>query len=911
MSVRRIALAAFVALLISASAFAQTPKPQMLADFEDGKGGVFNTVTGTVAATKNLDGKSVTLKVNQRLAVAPAAIDTTAFNMIKVDVFNPTDQPARLNFCFKDDSAPHGYYSWINRYVSVKPGRSTLELYIPELKRGEGSPKDMLDPRPFHWDKLQWWGVTPLSGEVELDNIRLERLDVAAPAGVLAFDFGPADSPVFPGTVGVSPETAWSDAQGFGWSRKAAIWTRRRVTPPDNFVGDWIGASGAVFSVKVPNGKVHVWLLWEDPGEWELYQNFTSRRILANGKPALSETMTGEQFLDRYFHFAETEDLPGEDIYKKYLDWRYVPRTFDVDVTNGRLDLTIDGPNQYAATVNGIVVYPDAKKAEGEAFIKSLSERRREAFYKTWTEKLPGPREAAGAGGGPSFVLYRTPPGRDVQVYEALPRDAWLRPGDGFEIAAARGEYEPFSFTLFAQEDLKSIRVSVADLKTDDGKVLPAGAFDVRVVRYKFRRIGFSGAGVYGVQPWILVDGRETSVKQGMDRRFWITVHVPKDQPAGTYKGVVTVDVVRVPVSVRVLPIELPDADVGMSMFGVGNPAPYFPYFPENQARNEADRERSFAFAREHGFTSARVEGVRFLKFEGGKAQFDFSGAKKEADIAKRLGYPFIDLTIGGERGIWQQALDDKGDLAKKNGFASADDMVKELFGGCIREAKAAGLGEPVWSFGDEPPDTQAPEFIAIHKRIKALAGAKSYICGSPGGEATKTLLLDLTSIANLNVTTLADIKRAQAAGNTVELNNQGRNRWAFGLYMWKAHEAGVKNYLQFCWIGVHTDPYYPLDGYEDDGGHVYPDRAGNLRPVADLERIREGIDDYRYTLALTRAIAAKKSPVSDEAAAWLKSVLDKLKFEDTKRDRQPQMTEAELDAYRAKVQDYLLKLAP
>ena len=236
--------------------------------------------------------------------------------------------------------------------------------------------------------------------------------------------------------------------------------------------------------------------------------------------------------------------------------------------------------------------------------------------------------------------------------------------------------------------------------------------------------------------------------------------------------------------------------------------------------------------------------------------------------------------------------------------------MVKELFGGCIREAKAAGFGEPVWSFGDEPPDTQAPVFAAIHKRIKDLAGAKSYICGSPSGEATKTLLLDLTSIANLNVTTLADIKRAQAAGNTVELNNQGRNRWAFGLYMWKAHEAGVKNYLQFCWMGTHGDPYYPLDGYEDDGGHVYPDRAGNLRPVADLERVREGIDDYRYTLALTRAIAAKKSAASDEADAWLKSVVDKIKFEDTKRDRVPQMTETELDAYRAKVQEWLLKLS-
>ena len=103
---------------------------------------------------------------------------------------------------------------------------------------------------------------------------------------------------------------------------------------------------------------------------------------------------------------------------------------------------------------------------------------------------------------------------------------------------------------------------------------------------------------------------------------------------------------------------------------------------------------------------------------------------------------------------------------------------------------------------------------------------------------------------------------------------------------------------------------YYPLDSYEDDGGHVYPDRAGNLRPVVDLERIREGIDDYRYTLALTRAIAGRQSATAAEASAWLRSVTDKIKFEDTRRDRRPQMTEKELDNFRAKVQDYLVRLS-
>jgi len=81
-----------------------------------------------------------------------------------------------------------------------------------------------------------------------------------------------------------------------------------------------------------------------------------------------------------------------------------------------------------------------------------------------------------------------------------------------------------------------------------------------------------------------------------------------------------------------------------------------------------------------------------------------------------------------------------------------------------------------------------------------------------------------------------------------------------------------------------------------------------------DLERIREGIDDYRYTLALTREIAnartGARKKIADDARKYLDSVLGKLKFENTRRDKKPQMTEGELDAYRKKVQEYLVRLA-
>ena len=176
--------------------------------------------------------------------------------------------------------------------------------------------------------------------------------------------------------------------------------------------------------------------------------------------------------------------------------------------------------------------------------------------------------------------------------------------------------------------------------------------------------------------------------------------------------------------------------------------------------------------------------------------------------------------------------------------------------------------------------------------------------------------MIDVTAIANLNVVKKEHIEQARKAGNTVYLNNQGTNRWAFGLYAWKAHQAGVAAFTQFVWDYYHVDPYYDLDGGEADLAAAYPDREGSFRAVEYLTRIRQGITDYRYTLALCNAIqasakegSAARKQIAAEAQSYLDGVLNKIRFEDTEKDRNSQMTEAQLDQYRAKVQDYLMKL--
>jgi hypothetical protein len=882
-----------------------------LADFEQGTS-AFELKGAQVVDSAELGSKAARLDSGGSLVYWKPGSDWSAYNTVGLDVFVLGEAPATLYLCFKDDSEPHGYFSWINRYITLPPGRRTLGFDFAELQRGEGSPKDMLDTRPFHWNAVERFFITAQTGTLLVDNIRLEKVETKTVEGLWAFDFGPEGAPTFPGFKPVSPQTDDNDASGLGWSRKGTLWARTRIHPPDTLVGDWVSADNATFSVKVPNGSYRVWLMWEDPGEWEFYQSYAYRRLRAEGRQVLEETMDGKEFLDRYFHFAETEDFPGEDIWTKYIGWRYQPREFEVPVSDGRLDLTLEGSGQYAATLNALVIWPVAKEAEARKLLEDVARRRREAFSASWVEAVPKrevlePKLAEGHRDA-GFLLYRRPWSSDINLYDA-PGPAELL--QSVDIQAARGEYEPITFAVYALRDLEGLSLQPGPFTGPDGAALPADAFDCRYVRYKFNRIGFAGAGQYGVLPALLARADTVSAKAGTSRRFWVTVHVPTDQPAGLYRGDILltgtgVPPTRVPVSIRVLPFALPEPDLGVGMFQMGDTAPASSYgFPEAQSFIDRERPALLRAAREHGFTYIPSGGFQFERWSGQAPIYNLEGAVRSYQLLKSLGFTFIDCEVSGQ--FYQQVLDDDGALAREHGFAGADDLVKAVFGGCISAARSAGLPAPVWCFADEPPETQAPTIYRLHQRMRDLAGARSDIAFSVAGE-NQAKLLDVTSICDLNVVTIDDIKRALQAGNTVYLNNQGRNRWAYGLYLWKAHQAGVSAYSQFTWMAVGADPYYPLDTFEGEAISVYPNREGEIRSTPGLERVREGIDDYRYVLALSRA-AEKAGERGAAAKKLLADTFAAIRFEDTRRDRQPQMTQEELDAFRHRVAEELARL--
>ena len=117
-------------------------------------------------------------------------------------------------------------------------------------------------------------------------------------------------------------------------------------------------------------------------------RRFASGTILAEGRPVVRETMDFEAFRAKYFRFWNVEDLPSDVTFDKYQKAYFREKTFDVDVTDGQLNLEFQGEN-WACCVSAVVIFPVANAAKGEAFLKNVEARRRFYFDNYFKRVLP------------------------------------------------------------------------------------------------------------------------------------------------------------------------------------------------------------------------------------------------------------------------------------------------------------------------------------------------------------------------------------------------------------------------------------------------------------------------------------------------------------------------------------------
>ena len=141
-------------------------------------------------------------------------------------------------------------------------------------------------------------------------------------------------------------------------------------------------------------------------------------------------------------------------------------------------------------------------------------------------------------------------------------------------LSSARNEWESFQIVVLPSRSLPNVQVAVTGFDSKEG-TLPASAFTVRKVEYVNVKQPTDSYGMAGLWPDPL-PSYKTPEDLVPDRNhpFWISVNVPKDTPAGIYKGYVVLSSSdgwkeEVPVSLEVWDFTLPDSPTMRSGFGL------------------------------------------------------------------------------------------------------------------------------------------------------------------------------------------------------------------------------------------------------------------------------------------------------------------------------------------------------
>ena len=864
------------ASLASDKSEAAGPPVKVITSFEDRNpfGG------GTVVEEHAADGKKA-LRIDSDSVALDGPQSWVGYDSLKADVYTDAKDPLELTVEVRDRET-NDYWTRVNYNTVVPPGASTLviptALYVGEKSRpGRPLMRDAITRLVFGI------GDHP-EAPLFLDNLRLERDTETAKAlfdGLWAFDVGPAGSTVMEGFTPLDPGKTYSKGRGYGW-KDAHIWRAFDALQPDPLYQDFVCVERGGLALDAPNGKYHVFVNMDSPsGYWGEFQVYRKRALILNGERH-EDAMDLASFKKRYFRHWDDEDLPSENTFDKYQIPYFQEKEYDVEVRDGRLNIDFEGEN-WACCVSAIIVYPDAKAAEGRRFLDFVRTRRRFHFDNAFKRVLPRPTDEApkptDAERDRGFIAFHRDWMKDVNVGD---RPLSGERAEELSASAFAGEYAPVTASLLPLHDLGRVTATATDLRGPGGAAISASSIDIGYVQYRITRVTGEGS-VYTIAPRLLLPSATASVPEGVTRTFWLTVKTPADAAPGVYRGEVRLaaehgGTLALPLVFTVRKGALDAVDVPAGPFGHTITLPW--YGDEAAAWNRDMTMKSLQKLREYGFTTATGRPiVSYHGFKNGAPQLDFSAGDAEMRLFQSAGFRMPVVSYCPFEGLNTFHRDE--DAMKAAGFTDYSAFIKAIFTAVQRHADEAGWLPVYWNIGDEPAGdevTRAADNAEAYRQAfpkgPPYFTAASSFRGGDVKDAHFRLAKALHAVA-WNEHDRESVKRLHDAGSDWGFYNGG-NRWTYGVYMYKAaKEYGMKFRVAWHWNAVAGDPYYALDCREDDYAWCNSGPDGRLIPSVEFERLREGLGAYRRLLTLARlAKEHADAPAGRDAETLIADIL-------------------------------------
>ncbi|MCX7825833.1 MAG: hypothetical protein N2689_09780, partial [Verrucomicrobiae bacterium] len=344
---------------------------------------------------------------------------------------------------------------------------------------------------------------------------------VSARAAPLLYDMGTEKSDVWQGFTQVTPKSdGWQSKDGLAASARAyremvvnksrgreeqpPIWTN--PITEDAVIGD----SENAFFIAAP------------PGDYNLY-------VVCG----TSDSRYRAQFFDFTVRI-------GKQMQRVQIEGCHQFRALRFRATAGREPLTVRFTPLSKWVVNAVMAWTDADAARVEREII--------APFEEWTFRMPpelwakwkqdpepptGPMPALSKADEKRGFLVWSRPYLECVYPRTNPRADDLNPE--LRAFATPGEFEPVNFIVRPLRDLVNAKVCVSAI----GPV-PAKNIEVRRVRYMLARPNYTVLYRCRVVPDVLERFEGGNLKADENARFWLTIRVPDNAPAGEYRGSVT-----------------------------------------------------------------------------------------------------------------------------------------------------------------------------------------------------------------------------------------------------------------------------------------------------------------------------------------------------------------------------------
>ncbi|MEM7116309.1 MAG: hypothetical protein AAF614_27995 [Chloroflexota bacterium] len=797
------------------------------------------------------------------------------------------------------DHLTTGYWSRVNWYDKLVPGEN--QFHIP-LQIFVGERIAIQEQR-----RLDLSHVTRLvlsfseAGSYRLSDLVLteEPFKCSRPEAVKAFDFGTTTSPRLFGFDAVLGSTSYAQCRGYGLEN-ATVWRSEDRRHPDPLWRDWLSFQGAGgdFVVDLADGAYQVTVFWEDAGYWEYYQNYLWRSVAAEGTAVCHQTQSYSDFLDNYYRHQDHEDLPAQDGWATYIASRYQPScNFLVTVTDGQLNLDFDGSNPYAATVNGVVVYPTSEVSAAQAWLANLDGVLEKVYnYDHKRLDLAGEQPDVAALPDGEWVLFKRPFATPIYA-NTVPEANEIT--TSLSLDAAKNERAPVTFALYPQIDLGNI------VSASVSGVAVGTAVSIEAITYLDQRVTTDGT-VYGSAPALLKPVQEISLDAGLARRFVVGVEVGETAVVGHHDLQITLQTslgktITLPLTMRVLPVTLPEQPVRHSVLGSTS---LYPGDEWGQTESKMWNELPDMLGLLEKYGLNALTGFQAAAWDGSNCD------SSQADSFLAALAPFdFDALINSYAG--------RG-LPNLTGYFNDNDAVNVVAAvNCSVDAYATAGYTLSWSQYDEPGDVAslqtAMDAVNWYEGLAGINGSgfqsSGYHSVYSSDTAVYDLQRDLFTTADFPFVTLFDEASLVARnGRSWGLYNQ-RDRFGYGFYGWMLHKKyGLSDITAFALQSVQSDPYYALDSREADFAYVYTTRSGDLRPTIWLEELALGINDFRYLTALETTVS--NAPTNHSATLAAQAYLDTLLASLTVAERAVADSATYFSSQRSQIVSHLLALA-